>query len=120
MVALAPDRVAVYGYAHLPSQFKAQQQIEAAELPDLATCLACAPLQRNLTGYYTHGDGDIVGPGVSAIGRIWDSYNQNALEYAGRGSHVLHEWLRYSHLVWHLCALADTGCHYLVILRFAY
>jgi len=30
---LRPDRVAVYSYAHLPTRFKAQKQIVAAELP---------------------------------------------------------------------------------------
>lgn len=29
-----PDRLAVYGYAHLPHLFKAQRQIENADLPD--------------------------------------------------------------------------------------
>jgi len=29
-----PDRLAVYSYAHLPEMFKAQRQIDAAELPD--------------------------------------------------------------------------------------
>ncbi|HET6552789.1 MAG TPA: oxygen-independent coproporphyrinogen III oxidase [Dyella sp.] len=40
VVGLSPDRVAVYGYAHLPNLFKAQKHIEAAELPDPATRLA--------------------------------------------------------------------------------
>ena len=40
VVALNPDRVAVYGYAHLPEMFKAQSQIDAADLPDAATQLA--------------------------------------------------------------------------------
>ncbi len=31
---LRPDRVAVYGYAHLPQLFKAQRQIDAKLLPD--------------------------------------------------------------------------------------
>ena len=31
---MRPDRVAVYGYAHLPQLFKPQRQIEAADLPD--------------------------------------------------------------------------------------
>jgi Coproporphyrinogen III oxidase and related Fe-S oxidoreductases len=116
-VALGPDRVAVYGYAHLPEMFKAQRQIDAAELPDAATRLAlfgCAleklgvagyvyigmdhfarsddelaraqragTLQRNFQGYSTHGDCDIVGLGVSAIGRIGDSYSQNARDLVG-------------------------------------
>lgn len=40
VIALDPDRVAVYGYAHLPALFKAQNQIDAADLPDPATRLA--------------------------------------------------------------------------------
>lgn len=40
VIALAPDRVATYGYAHLPERFKAQRQIDAADLPDAATRLA--------------------------------------------------------------------------------
>jgi oxygen-independent coproporphyrinogen III oxidase len=116
-VALNPDRVAVYGYAHLPEMFKAQRQIAAAELPDASTRLALfgraleflsaagyvyigmdhfakagdelvqaqrtGTLQRNFQGYSTHGDCDIVGLGVSAIGRIGDSYSQNARDLIG-------------------------------------
>ncbi len=117
VLTLAPDRVAVYGYAHLPQMFKAQQQIDKLELPDASTRLAlfgCAlaklsaagyvyigmdhfarvddelaraqragTLQRNFQGYSTHGDCDIVGLGVSAIGRIGDSYSQNARDLIG-------------------------------------
>ena len=117
VVALDPDRVAVYGYAHLPEMFKAQRQIAAADLPDAATRLAlfgCAvaqlsaagyvyvgmdhfakagdelvqaqragTLQSNFQGYSTHGECDIVGLGVSAIGRIGDSYSQSARDLAG-------------------------------------
>jgi oxygen-independent coproporphyrinogen-3 oxidase len=39
VVALRPDRIAAYGYAHLPQRFKAQQQIQKYELPDAATRL---------------------------------------------------------------------------------
>lgn len=117
VIALAPDRIAVYGYAHLPDLFKAQRQIDSAELPDPASRLALfgralerlctagyvyigmdhfaragdelvraqrrGTLQRNFQGYSTHGDCDIVGLGVSAIGRIGDSYSQNARDLAG-------------------------------------
>lgn len=117
VVELNPDRVAVYGYAHLPEMFKAQRQIAAADLPDAATRLAlfgvavaqlsaagyiyigmdhfakasdelvqaqrAGTLQRNFQGYSTHGDCDIVGLGVSAIGRIGDSYSQNARDLIG-------------------------------------
>lgn len=111
VIALSPDRVAVYGYAHLPELFKAQTQIDAAELPDAATRLAlfglalsrlseagyvyvgmdhfaradddlvraqaAGTLQRNFQGYSTHGDCDIMGLGVSAIGRVGNTYSQN-------------------------------------------
>ena len=33
VIQVRPDRIAVYGYAHLPELFKAQRQIEAADLP---------------------------------------------------------------------------------------
>ena len=33
VVAMRPDRLAVYGYAHLPDVFKAQNQIKAEDLP---------------------------------------------------------------------------------------
>lgn len=40
VIGLAPDRIAVYGYAHMPHLFKAQQRIDAAELPAPAMRLA--------------------------------------------------------------------------------
>jgi len=40
VIALAPDRVAAYGYAHLPERFKAQRQIQTADMPNAATRLA--------------------------------------------------------------------------------
>lgn len=116
-IGLAPDRVAVYGYAHLPRLFKAQSQIESADLPDPATRLKLlglaleklldagyvyigmdhfarpddelvraqgrGTLQRNFQGYSTGGDCDIVGLGMSAIGRIGDCYSQNARDLPG-------------------------------------
>ena len=33
IVDVHPDRIAVYGYAHLPELFKAQKQIDAADMP---------------------------------------------------------------------------------------
>ena len=39
VIEMRPDRVAVYGYAHLPEIFKPQRQIIAAELPSAATRL---------------------------------------------------------------------------------
>ncbi|WP_430387490.1 oxygen-independent coproporphyrinogen III oxidase [Dyella sp. 20L07] len=117
VLGLAPDRVAIYGYAHLPHLFKAQQQINDGDLPDAATRLALlgraweklgaagyayvgmdhfareddelvraqkqGTLQRNFQGYSTNGDCDIVGLGVSAIGRIANTYSQNARDVVG-------------------------------------
>jgi oxygen-independent coproporphyrinogen-3 oxidase len=34
---LRPDRIALYAYAHLPTRFKPQRRIDAAELPDAAS-----------------------------------------------------------------------------------
>lgn len=36
LMAERPDRLAIYGYAHLPELFKGQRQIESADLPDAA------------------------------------------------------------------------------------
>ena len=38
---------------------------------------------------------------------------------AGVVFYLLHERMRYSHLVWHLCVLAGTGCHFVMVLRYA-
>jgi oxygen-independent coproporphyrinogen-3 oxidase len=107
----APDRIALYSYAHLPAAFKPQRRIHEADLPsgeaklELMTCairrleregyvhigmdhfarpgdeLAVAQRQgrlvRDFQGYSTGGDGDLVGLGVSAIGKIGPAYAQN-------------------------------------------
>ena len=39
-----PDRIAVYSYAHLPELFKAQRQIDAADMPTAETKLALLQL----------------------------------------------------------------------------
>jgi oxygen-independent coproporphyrinogen-3 oxidase len=44
VTASRPDRIAIYGYAHMPQLFKAQTQIESADLPDAATKLALLQL----------------------------------------------------------------------------
>ena len=111
IVLARPDRVAVYGYAHMPQKFKAQRQIDDRELPDaaerlgllqvaierltaagycyigldhfalpgddLSVALAAGSLQRNLMGYTTHAESDLIGLGASSISHIGDSYSQN-------------------------------------------
>jgi len=112
VIAAAPDRIALYGYAHLPAAFKAQRRIAEADLPRAETKLAIMTaaigkltragyvyigfdhfarpddalaiaqsqgrLQRNFQGYSTHADCDMLGLGVSAIGRVGPTYYQNA------------------------------------------
>ncbi|WP_073467870.1 oxygen-independent coproporphyrinogen III oxidase [Rhizobacter sp. OV335] len=109
---LRPDRVALYGYAHLPERFKPQRRIVTAELPTgadrvamlrraingflgagyedigmdhfalpgdaLARARRAGRLHRNFQGYGTQPDCDLIGLGVSAIGRMGSSYSQNA------------------------------------------
>jgi len=112
VVALRPERIALYAYAHLPERFKPQRRIDSYELPTasdkiamlssaLATfveagyvyigmdhfalptdALAIAKrqgrLHRNFQGYSTQPDCDLIGLGVSSIGRIGATYSQNA------------------------------------------
>ena len=109
---LRPDRIALYGYAHLPERFKPQRRIIAIDLPGapnkvamLARALAAfeaagydyigmdhfalpgdalavakrqGRLHRNFQGYSTQPDCDLIGLGVSAIGKVGAAYSQNA------------------------------------------
>ena len=108
---LRPDRVALYGYVHLPERFKPQRRIVMSELPSatvrttmllraravfeeagyvyvgmdqfalpndaLAVAKRQGRLHRNFQGYSTHPDCDLIGLGVSAIGRVGPIYGQN-------------------------------------------
>jgi len=112
VVALDPDRIALYSYAHLPALFKPQRRIAQAELPsaeaklqiltlaigrltgagyvyigmdhfakpgdELAQAQRQGRLQRNFQGYSAQPESDMLGIGVSAIGRIGPTYYQNA------------------------------------------
>ena len=111
-LAMQPDRIALYNYAHLPTLFKPQRRIAAAELPspevklqlmtlaigaltragyvyigmdhfarpddELAQAQRQGRLHRNFQGYSTRKDADLIGLGVSAIGRVGPTYYQNA------------------------------------------
>ena len=112
VASLRPDRIAMYGYAHLPTRFKPQRRIVPAELPSgsqrvgmlsqalagfvshgyqyigmdhfalpedpLAQAKRQGRLHRNFQGYSTQPDSDLLGLGVSAIGRVGPHYIQNA------------------------------------------
>ncbi len=111
IIALDPDRIALYNYAHLPQIFKTQRRINAPELPpgetklqimtlaigrltragylyigmdhfakpndELAVAQRQGRLHRNFQGYSTQPDSDMLGLGVSSIGRVGPTYYQN-------------------------------------------
>jgi oxygen-independent coproporphyrinogen-3 oxidase len=117
VIALRPERIALYAYAHLPERFKAQRQIAASDLPappvklsllgtaireltragyryigmdhfalpndPLARAQDAGTLRRNFQGYSTHGQCDLIGLGVSAIGHVDGCYAQNLRDLPG-------------------------------------
>ncbi len=116
IIALRPDRIAAYSYAHLPALFKAQRLIRPEDMPpperklelleltirrlteagyvyigmdhfalpedELSLARENGTLQRNFQGYSTHADCDLIGLGITAIGRVGDTYGQNVKETA--------------------------------------
>jgi oxygen-independent coproporphyrinogen III oxidase len=114
VLVYAPDRFSIFNYAHMPSRFKTQRQINEADLPsasvkldilqmvgrklteagyvyigmdhfakpddELAIAQREGQLYRNFQGYSTHSDCDLVGLGVTSIGRVGDAYMQNFKE----------------------------------------
>lgn len=114
VLAMSPDRLALYNYAHLPTHFMPQRRINEVDLPspshkldilqnsvqqltdagyvfigmdhfakpqdELSVALAQGRLQRNFQGYSTHAECDMIGIGVSSIGRVGACYSQNEKE----------------------------------------
>ncbi len=108
LLQLKPDRIAAFGYAHLPSRLTHQRLIDEAVLPGpqeryrLAELigdrlveagfvrigldhfarpedtLATRPLARNFQGYTIDKAATLIGLGASSIGRIGPGYTQNA------------------------------------------
>ncbi|GAB2185366.1 oxygen-independent coproporphyrinogen III oxidase [Roseibium sp. LAB1] len=110
-LSLAPGRIALFGYAHVPWMRKHQRLIDESTLPDAAERLALADLaraellkagyvaigldhfarpddsmaialsdgslKRNFQGYTTDQGEQLVGFGVSSIGRLSAGYVQN-------------------------------------------
>jgi oxygen-independent coproporphyrinogen-3 oxidase len=111
VLALDPDRIALYSYAHLPRLFKPQRRIAQADLPsaetrlqimtlaigrltragyyyigmdhfakpedELAVAQRQGRLQRNFQGYSAKPESDMLGFGLSSIGRVGPTYYQN-------------------------------------------
>ena len=130
IIALRPDRIAAYSYAHLPKLVRAQRLIRPEDMPpperklelleltirklcsagyvyigmdhfalpedELAQARINDTLQRNFQGYSTHADCDLIGLGVSSIGKVGDTYSQNVKElsqyyaYLNKGELPLH------------------------------
>lgn len=112
VLALAPDRIAVFGYAHLPQRMKHQRLLPAQQLPNAAERLlqsarigqilvergyvrvgfdhyakptdklAAGNIARNFQGYTTDRCAALIGIGASAIGRLPQGYVQNAVAAA--------------------------------------
>lgn len=108
VIALQPDRIAVFGYAHLPRRFAHQRLIPEAALPDVRERygqssriarllkqagyarvgidhfargtdeLAHSAVRRNFQGYTTDAVDTLIGLGASAIGKLPQGFVQNA------------------------------------------
>ncbi|RJG08922.1 oxygen-independent coproporphyrinogen III oxidase [Pseudomonas cavernicola] len=74
LLELTIERLTAAGYVYIGMDHFA--------LPDDELSLAReqGTLQRNFQGYSTHADCDLIGLGVSSIGKVGDSYSQNVKE----------------------------------------
>ncbi|MFM8332955.1 MAG: oxygen-independent coproporphyrinogen III oxidase [Candidatus Methylumidiphilus sp.] len=72
----AIERLTNAGYVYIGMDHFAKPDDE------LAVAQRAGKLSRNFQGYATHGECDIIGLGVSAIGRVGDSYSQNERDLA--------------------------------------
>lgn len=107
VLTLKPDRIAVFGYAHLPSRIRHQRLIDESALPGVmeryaqsrrlarvlraagyeqigldhfalpADTLATQEVRRNFQGYTTDPADALIGLGASSIGHFPQGYVQN-------------------------------------------
>lgn len=112
VISLKPDRIALFGYAHLPARIVHQRLIDESVLPDTksrfeqATVaakhlvkagyvrigldhfalphdeLATGRVRRNFQGYTSDGAETLIGLGASSIGRLPHGYVQNSTPIA--------------------------------------
>lgn len=108
VIELKPDRVALFGYAHLPERLTHQRLLPQEELPGVVERFAqanraanrltqagylrvgldhfalpddrlgCGDIRRNFQGYTTDAAETLIGLGASSIGRLPQGYVQNA------------------------------------------
>ncbi|MGE0053073.1 MAG: oxygen-independent coproporphyrinogen III oxidase [Hyphomicrobium sp.] len=106
-LSLEPDRIAIFGYAHLPARLKHQRLIDEKALPGImerfgqsrrlqrillaagykavgldhyakpTDKLADEDIRRNFQGYTTDASDALIGLGASAIGHLPQGYVQN-------------------------------------------
>lgn len=122
VIDMAPDRLSVFNYAHMPHLFKPQRRINVEDLPpaeekleilrmaieklsaagyvyigmdhfalpddELVQAQARGELHRNFQGYSTHGNCDLIGLGVSSIGKVCDVYSQNVKDVESYKQHL--------------------------------
>lgn len=123
VLTLAPDRIAIFGYAHLPQRLKHQRLIESSALPGPAQrlaqssrlaerlvaagyvqlgldhfaratdSLATRSISRNFQGYTTDQADALLGLGASAISRLPQGYAQNAVAIDDYRRRVEHDGL---------------------------
>lgn len=109
VIKLEPDRIALFGYAHLPSRAKHQSMIDESTLPDSVERfaqsrraqrllteagyvtigldhfarpgdkLASGEIKRNFQGYTTDKADALIGVGASSISQLPTGYFQNAV-----------------------------------------
>jgi oxygen-independent coproporphyrinogen-3 oxidase len=109
VIKLEPDRIALFGYAHLPSRAKHQSMINESTLPDSVERfaqsrraqrllteagyvtigldhfarpgdkLASGEIKRNFQGYTTDKADALIGVGASSISQLPTGYFQNAV-----------------------------------------
>ena len=72
LLQLAVETLTAAGYVYIGLDHFALPEDELAQAQRTGT------LQRNFQGYSTHADCDLIGLGVSAIGKPGDTYSQNA------------------------------------------
>jgi len=85
VIAARPDRLAIYGYAHLPQLFKAQKQIRDADLPDAEGRLALLSLaveKLTAAGYVYIGVDHFALPQDDlARAQAWGTLHRNFMGY---------------------------------------
>jgi oxygen-independent coproporphyrinogen-3 oxidase len=112
VLGMMPDRIALFGYAHLPARITHQRLIDESALPDMTErfaqasraarrlaaagyvgvgldhyalptdSLASGNIHRNFQGYTTDTASALIGLGASSIGRLPQGYVQNATPVA--------------------------------------